>query len=805
MRATRYRSELASAVRWAVVFVFLVCLFALLGVLNTKEPSNNVAPLLRYLWNAVRLPGVPVALGIALLALMAWTFRHIRLAWLVWHPGRILVPDFVAGSDLGDVNPAQLTAVFRHRLVSLRLESAAPSPGASPAGPVFDVSTGAASDVLDVLLRLVRIGSPSHALEIHGVVRHKSGGSKPCGVTLQVLHPSVQATPVVEVWESSWEVALERAADDATAAILPRTRLCRGPWASWRGYVMPPGLLTAYEKAAELEQQRRFDEALRQYWVALRLDPMNLTMRLRLAQLHEKAGLFLAALTNYVRVIAVSRPGSRDLPRGLYHRAARREWDRAVELAKYRAIVLLAGGTIVRQWNQTDDERRSKLHQEFIRLLKPLAETERHDPAADAISEAIKQLLAATGHLDADQARKLAKELAGWAYSAAEELKLSLSWLESRPTSRPLTRRTVALAQACIERRVGLLLDDLVLRDRTLKRLKREVRHAGMWPSRVRRWQWHEHYNAACVYAIPLDKDKLLGDRRAEPTDPGEAQALQEVRNRLAHRAIRRLERAITTRDGIFLATWRDWVVVDDPDLDGLRGEDIFAALVSMYFTRRDPAPGKVPKSPSDPYRLAECRYTLELMRTIGRTLHDIWHGRSKMRRSADIHLLARWCDDDRDIWELLRNVAEDSYDWRTRYQLLERANKALDGQPPIFVHFRGYDDQNLVPDGQDHHPEQDADGERKENKERLKALAELLRDPTNFHWMPTYDAHPRAPLLRSQVIALCEEQAAVWQTFSEWMRVGEPTSTHAEFARTLKNASELWHATLNGGSSPAT
>jgi hypothetical protein len=610
---------------------------------------------------------------------------------------------------------------------------------------------------------------------------------------------------VVEVWESSWEAALERAADDATAAILPRTRLCRGPWASWRGYVMPPGLVAAYEKAAELEQQRRFDEALRQYWVALRLDPMNLTMRLRLAQVQEKAGLFLAALTNYVRVIAVSRPGSRDLPRGLYRRAARREWDRAVELAKYRAIVLLAGNTIVRQWNQTDDEIRSKLHQEFTRLLKPLAETKRHDPAADAISEAIKLLLAATRRLDTDEeAGKLAKDLAGWAYSAAEELKLSLSRLESRPTSRPLTRRTVALAQACIERRVGLL-DNVVLEDRTLKRLKRKVRHAGMWPSRVRRWQWHEHYNAACVYAIPLDKDKLLGGRRAEPTDRKKAEASKKVRNRLAHRAMRRLERAITTRDSIFLATWRDWVVVDDPDLAGLRDEATFAAFVSTYFTRRDPAPGKVPKSPSDPYRLAESRYTIELMRTIGRRLHDIWHARGKMRRSADIHLLARWCDDDRAIWDLVRKVSEDSYDWRVRYQLLEHVNKALDGQPPIHVHFRGYDDQNVVPDGQDPGPEQDPDDERKEHKKRLDQLAKSLRDPTNFHGMPTYDRHPRASLPRSQVTALCEEQAAVWQKFSEWMRADEKTSTHAEFASKLKSASELWDATFNGGSPPAT
>ena len=32
--------------------------------------------------------------------------------------------------------------------------------------------------------------------------------------------------------------------------ILPQTRLCRAPWGAWRGYVMPSGLLHAFEEGA---------------------------------------------------------------------------------------------------------------------------------------------------------------------------------------------------------------------------------------------------------------------------------------------------------------------------------------------------------------------------------------------------------------------------------------------------------------------------------------------------------------------------------------------------------------------------
>jgi hypothetical protein len=62
------------------------------------------------------------------------------------------------------------------------------------------------------------------------------------------------------------------------------------------GYVMPGSLVHAYEEATRLEHERRYDEALESYYAGLKDDPLNMVLRLRVAQLHERLGLFLDAL-----------------------------------------------------------------------------------------------------------------------------------------------------------------------------------------------------------------------------------------------------------------------------------------------------------------------------------------------------------------------------------------------------------------------------------------------------------------------------------------------------------------------------
>jgi tetratricopeptide (TPR) repeat protein len=826
-RTTQYRSERAAIIRRTVPL--LLALAALVGfavmvgyeLQGTGKKSSNplgVGQPLRALAVTLTRPAVSLPLAVALLALSAWLFRRVRLAWLVWWGGPVLVSDFKAGSELSTVKAPQMTALFRERLAVLRLQSGTSSPGAPPAGTFVDILTSgdtSSGSVLAVLLRLLRAAVPAYAIELQGAIREHNGQ---CCVTVQVLQTPSQPGPVVQVREASWERAIRMAADEATAAILPRSRLCVGPWAAWRGYVMPRELLSAYEDASEHEQERRFDQALDRYWEALRHDPMNLTIRLQLGQLQEKAGLFLAALTSYERILAFGNPGDKNLPRGLYRRAARREWDRAMTLAKYRAIIMLGEGSIVQQWSETPGGEqisyREKLHKEFCEVLGPLTTGDRRDPAVDAISTTTKELLKAECSISNEEEQQVREKLMDGAGVAADELKLSLSRLELRPSRRPVTRRTVALAQVCIERRRALMNNEH-LDCESLRLLNGKIRGAGWrpgpwagwWPPRLRRWQWHEHYNAACAYSIPLN----MHYPRAHTNHQSE-----KVTGELVRSAIKRLEQAITIRESKFVVTWRDWVVSEDPDLDGLRDRPEFRAFLRMYF----PSEGQTQATPyrsTRPYHLlAQSRYTRQLLAAIAACRHETWHQRAATR--ADLHRLLAWCEDDRELWHLTHKVAGDPYDWRIRQELLSKANMLHSGESPIQVKFTRHEDVRLI---QPDNPDPAAQQERDLADMRIGNLTTLLKAPTqpgatNFaRWidaMHRFPVHPSSAMSHSRQTKLCNQHATVWHTLSEWLCAEDDIwatdlkddirvqtlehtiqETHKRFAKQLRRTAKQW------------
>ena len=346
---------------------------------------------------------------------------------------------------------------------------------------------------------------------------------------------------------------------------------------------------------------------------------------------------------------------------------------------------------------RTKDEipYRDRLRKEFGALLEPLSHTnaERSDPATYALARATMTLLDGGEQLQPEQERAARIELMRWAYEAANELRLSLPHLELRPRSQPLTRRTLALTQACIQRRYELLAIPATFDRGALERLDRQVTRAGRrfarstkWaPPHLRRWQWHEHYNAACLYAISLDRDHALMPQAPE---------IEETVHRdLVRRAINRLERAITLRESAYVDTWRDWVLSEDPDLRALRTEPAFAAFEAMYFPSRTLLRRPAQRLRKEPHRLVESRYTRDLLDTLARRWHDRWHARASKRLPWDTHAPFDWCGEELELWRLVGEVAADGYDWRIRQGLLERANELLALEPPIVVRFCRYED----------------------------------------------------------------------------------------------------------------
>ena len=278
-----------------------------------RTPSRRATEPLDAMAVAASAPGAAIVLAVGALVLAAWAIRHLVLQYLARRPGRIEVGRFAQPARLAEADAEELTIRFRRLLSTLRLQAPTPVPGAAPEGDFVDVLSRNGMDarnLLGSLLGLLRAAKPGHAYEVRGVLLDRREGPRH-GVAIEVLRLPSQSLLSATVWGATWDEVLTEAADEATAAILPHTRRCLAPWGTWRGQVMPRGLLHAHEQGARFEQQRRYDEALRAYYRAVEADPKNMPLRLRLGQLQERMGLFLDALATYWGM-EVTRAGSPD-------------------------------------------------------------------------------------------------------------------------------------------------------------------------------------------------------------------------------------------------------------------------------------------------------------------------------------------------------------------------------------------------------------------------------------------------------------------------------------------------------------
>ena len=349
-RSVRYPCRWRQVAGWSAGLVAAVLVVAATGYLVGRSKPAKPTGVVETLAAVAGRPAVALAIVCAALLHAAWCVRHLILQWLAWLPGRIEVATFTAATPITDANAEQLTLVFRQRLMALHLQSPAPVPGAAAEGDFLDVLGRNGLDArnpLATLIGLLRAAKPTHAYEVRGVLMERAEIPR-YGVAVRVLRLPSDGTPPVSVWGETWEIALRKAADEATAMILPQTRLCRAPWGTWRGHVMPPGLLHAFEEGARLERERRYDEALATYWRAVELDPLNMVLRLRVGQLQERLGLYIDALATYWGMSVTSQPPRPANP--LRRRRARLERDHALLSARYRRNVLLGGRVLAKQW-----------------------------------------------------------------------------------------------------------------------------------------------------------------------------------------------------------------------------------------------------------------------------------------------------------------------------------------------------------------------------------------------------------------------------------------------------------------------
>lgn len=784
-RAPGYPPTWRTTTWWGLWFVMSLGAVAFLAYLVGYVPPGKASRrVVDSLYRAVTQPGVSLPLAFAILTFSTYCFRRVRLEWLAYKPGRIQVPDFSA-ANLTAISAAQLTTAFRHRLARMRLASSGAAPAAQQESDFLSVLGAdqvSSSNILGTLVQLLKAGSPAYAWQISGDVVQLEGTVPSYRVLLQVLRLPSEGTPPVEVTDTDLDRAIRAAADGATAAILPRTRLCKGPWVAWRRFVMPGALFSAYEDACEHTNERRYDQALELYYSALEQDPLNSMVRLQLGQLQEKLHLSLEALATYTGMIDAARPAGTDLPAGLYTFSAERARWRALLIARYRRIVLLAGESFVEQWFETAGERHSDRdrRQASLRMqLTPCLTKRLGANGFHCLMQAGSDGAIWTG--PREDPKRLRMELTDFAVAEVYKLRsdLPLAWpLRPRP---PLTRRTLDLTRICIEQGV-MVGQERAIPDALAEDLGKRVRHVERF-RRLRRWQ--EEYNAACVFAIPL-----LG----ELTD--------RVRQRLAEEAVRRLELASGCADSSFIASRRDWITSEDPDLGGLRLQPRFKAFEAQYF----PSGAPIPRRPKGAQELAELHCTRDMLASAARSWETVWRARATMSHKGEQPAASRWWRDEQEVWRHIHDVAL-HHDWQVRLAMMKAAREwhLSYRLEPVEAAFKRYGENALL--AAEGAVDAAADKEIEQIHQHLLDVVELIRTyrcqglTTSFSALDIFDAEPTmfTPALRCR---LCRRQAATWRRLHEFLmptqgpQGSDTDELRRSFERELRHAERGWKRT---------
>ncbi|MFE7278091.1 tetratricopeptide repeat protein [Streptomyces sp. NPDC057623] len=299
-------------------------------------------------------------LGIFFLtAIYCW--RRIGMSKRIRAPGPISVPPLRDETGGADVPIDRLTTTFREKLNRVDIQAPEPIPGGAQQIDFAEVLRSPAVDTRNVgasiavsIGRLLAAGQVSYAYQVNGALFNGDDGK--CGVTVQVMVLPKWASQPITCTGETWDLALEQAAYEVCAFVLPLTRLVdEPPWPAWRRLAVPPQLFRNVQQAQQCKKDRRFDEALGYYYEALKLDPHNPYLRLEVGMLQEQIGMHIDALVTYENAIKLA-PSGIDLK--IYHPFRRKpvyfrrrgvsmrgDWWRApLLMARYRQAVLLSMG-----------------------------------------------------------------------------------------------------------------------------------------------------------------------------------------------------------------------------------------------------------------------------------------------------------------------------------------------------------------------------------------------------------------------------------------------------------------------------
>ncbi len=745
--------------RWATVCLLTMSLFLatlVAGAWPVKEAERARWPSWAVAFDTALWHNAATRNAVAALLLVGFihAFRQWRFASMVRRPGPIDVRPFVDSTN-GTAPVQDLMAQFLARLDQVNLPQPAATPGdAAPVDFLHVVRTAAneAKTPLGTVAGLLPAVHITHAYRVHGVFRRRDG-EQPFGLTVHIAALPRGTAQTETFWAPSWTLTVERAAHYVGAYVLPRSKICRRPpWTGWRGLHLPWPLFDCFQQADHLSKERRFDEAVEYYHRAIKLDPINPYLRLELAELQERMGLYLDALATNADVIAVEAstdrryrrrldrlqplPSAPDPPAGRLRSAG---GAAALLVARYRFGLLLGfGERVARQWHSglqkdsrrlTDRDRdRERLRQhlrpwlnryvpEFARWRDGQRSTRcgitsLQEIEADAlVLQAFFQFIACKelAALEEDYRWTRGRRRPGMAVSQTA-LRLSLLWAPIRLT---WTCRTLAATKGSF---VGASPTEGPLQapcppGRRRKKALAPLLAEGGWPptqEQLRKGveglmrpsiralrEYPDYYNAACIVAVCLLPDDAAAPQDVQQVPPncpvgvGAACVREDRREEVSQLAVHYLQQALDRTESGFVATRSDWLTSEDPDLVGLRPTDAFRAFEETYFPRTSPQSPR----PHEVLRLQMSLYAVLLLRWYAELRRRYWETLRHDYRPHDGLALYRGHHNEEQAWRLVGETVLQMRHWQARLELVRAGNElaallGVTSPPPAFPDF---------------------------------------------------------------------------------------------------------------------
>jgi tetratricopeptide (TPR) repeat protein len=330
--------------------------------------QKGLARVFDSIWKGLETMRAPAATAIALLGVVA-LLMALRNGLLSWHARKprvqISILDWAGAADVDKGQAAWVTSLLRSDLAALRVSPFDALPERAPGAPLVEIfaGVGQGSAVGKAMAGVASAVTPDFAYAVWGSLRpHDDGRGGQVSVELVDRSRRNKTLISVTVAGTNWERCTREAAMAVAGALYPQVRRrYQGPWTQWT-HPVPRTLVTDYHDALAYERADRLEEAIGAYHRALRQDPLNPHLRLSIAMVLERLGLYLDAWATYQ---AVSTETDRKAWKGPERRVRL--------LALYRQAIILGYEKAGEQWMRPDHAPRTLRDRERQTLRAELA------------------------------------------------------------------------------------------------------------------------------------------------------------------------------------------------------------------------------------------------------------------------------------------------------------------------------------------------------------------------------------------------------------------------------------------------